>query len=111
MTAHLRQRLRPSFCETDTLRLRFPLDPRLSLPLLAAACSSGKANPQAETPPQATVQPDLDSNNFTVAHPDQFPLATAVTYLAGTCLERHRSRAARYHPRRSRGLAGIGPRG
>ncbi len=51
----------------------------LSLALCCAlsACSSGKADPQAEAPPKATVEPDLDANNFAVAHPDQFPLVTA----------------------------------
>ena len=73
MTTHLRnRRILVALC--------------LSLALLAAACSSGKANPQAEAPPQAAVQPDLDANNFTVAHPDQFPLATAVPYLTAPAL-------------------------
>src|SRR5215469_5345588 len=58
----------------------------LSLTLLGSACSSGKANPAAEAPPQAQVVPDLDANNFTVAHPEQFPLATAVAHLAAPAL-------------------------
>lgn len=58
----------------------------LSLALLTAACSSGKANPQAEAPPKAEVMPDLDANNFTVAHPEQFPLSTAVAHLAAPAL-------------------------
>jgi len=48
------------------------------LTLGLAACNSGKANPQAEAPPKAEVQPELDANNFKVDHPEQFPLATAV---------------------------------
>ncbi|HME35299.1 MAG TPA: efflux RND transporter periplasmic adaptor subunit [Candidatus Sulfotelmatobacter sp.] len=48
------------------------------LALGLAACSSGKADPTAEAPPKATVEPDLDANNFKVDHPDQFPLFTAV---------------------------------
>jgi cobalt-zinc-cadmium efflux system membrane fusion protein len=54
----------------------------LVLALFLAGCSSGKANPSAEAPPKATVVPDLDSNNFKVEHPDQFPLATATEYRA-----------------------------
>jgi len=50
------------------------------------ACSSGKANPQQESPPKAQVQPDLDANNFKVDHPDQFPLATAVAHLSVSAL-------------------------
>jgi cobalt-zinc-cadmium efflux system membrane fusion protein len=46
------------------------------------ACNSGKANPEAEAPPKATVVPDLDANNFKVDHPEQFPLVTAVEYKA-----------------------------
>jgi cobalt-zinc-cadmium efflux system membrane fusion protein len=30
----------------------------------------------------ATVEPDLDANNFKVDHPEQFPLATAAEYVA-----------------------------
>ncbi|HLV89126.1 MAG TPA: efflux RND transporter periplasmic adaptor subunit [Candidatus Sulfotelmatobacter sp.] len=54
----------------------------LLLALLTAACSSGKADPQAEAPPKTAVEPDLDANNFKVDHPDQFPLVTAVAYIS-----------------------------
>lgn len=54
----------------------------LPLSLLLVACSGGKNDPKAEAPPKATVEPDLDANNFKVDHPDQFPLATAVEYKA-----------------------------
>ena len=43
-----------------------------------AGCNEGKADPKAEAPPKAVVEPDLDANNFKVDHPEQFPLATAV---------------------------------
>jgi len=33
-------------------------------------------------PAQSTVVPDMDPNNFQVAHPEQFPLATAAEYAA-----------------------------
>jgi cobalt-zinc-cadmium efflux system membrane fusion protein len=51
-----------------------------ALLLFTAACNEGKADPKAEAPPQATVEADLDANNFKVDHPEQFPLATAVEH-------------------------------
>ncbi|MFZ3262430.1 MAG: efflux RND transporter periplasmic adaptor subunit [Terriglobales bacterium] len=52
----------------------------LCVPLFLMVACSGKEDPKAEAPPKATVEPDLDANNFKVDHPDQFPLATAVEY-------------------------------
>jgi len=49
-------------------------------------CSSGKADPKAEAPPNVTVEPDLDANNFKVDHPDQFPLFTAVVHKSVSAL-------------------------
>jgi cobalt-zinc-cadmium efflux system membrane fusion protein len=57
----------------------------LPLCLLLVACDH-KEDPKAEAPPKAQVQPDLDANNFTVDHPDQFPLATAVEYKSAPAL-------------------------
>jgi cobalt-zinc-cadmium efflux system membrane fusion protein len=54
----------------------------LPLSLLLLGCNETKADPKAEAPAPATVEPDLDSNNFKVDHPEQFPLATAVEYKA-----------------------------
>ncbi len=54
----------------------------LLLSLLLVACGNSKADPKAEAPPKAAVEPDLDSNNFKVDHPDQFPLVTAVEHKA-----------------------------
>lgn len=54
----------------------------LPLSLLLLGCNETKADPKAEAPLPATVEPDLDSNNFKVDHPEQFPLATAVEYKA-----------------------------
>jgi cobalt-zinc-cadmium efflux system membrane fusion protein len=54
----------------------------LPLSLLFLGCNETKADPKAEAPLPATVEPDLDSNNFKVDHPEQFPLATAVEYKA-----------------------------
>jgi membrane fusion protein, heavy metal efflux system len=52
-----------------------------ALPLcLLVACNETKADPKAEAPPKPVVEPDLDSNNFKVDHPDQYPLATAVEH-------------------------------
>ncbi len=50
--------------------------------LSLVACNRGKADPKAEAPPKAVVEPDLDANNFRVDHPEQFPLATAVEHKA-----------------------------
>lgn len=54
----------------------------LTLAFSLVACSGGKADPKAEAPPKATVEPDLDANNFKVDHPEQFPLVTAVEHQA-----------------------------
>jgi len=51
-----------------------------------AGCNEGKADPKAEAPPAASVQADLDANNFKVDHPDLFPLATAIEYKAAPAL-------------------------
>jgi cobalt-zinc-cadmium efflux system membrane fusion protein len=58
----------------------------LMLALGLAACNSGKADPAAEAPPKAVVQPDLDANNFKVEHADQFPLVAAVEHKAVSAL-------------------------
>jgi membrane fusion protein, heavy metal efflux system len=58
----------------------------VALAFFLAACNDGKADPKAEAPPPANVQPDLDANNFKVDHPEQFPLATAVEYKAAPAL-------------------------
>jgi membrane fusion protein, heavy metal efflux system len=50
----------------------------LSLSLLLMACNEGKADPKAETPAPAAVEPDFDPNNFTLDHPERFALAMAV---------------------------------
>ena len=58
----------------------------LSLTLLLAGCNQTKADPKAEAPPRATVEPDLDANNFKVDHPEQFPIVAAVEYKAAPAL-------------------------
>ncbi|MGA9530189.1 MAG: efflux RND transporter periplasmic adaptor subunit [Terriglobales bacterium] len=57
----------------------------VSLTILLSACGE-KSDPRAEAPPKTTVEPDLDANNFTVEHPEQFPLVAAVAHQAVTAL-------------------------
>jgi cobalt-zinc-cadmium efflux system membrane fusion protein len=54
--------------------------------LLLFGCSETKGDPKAEAPPSATVEPDLDANNFKVDRPEQFPLATASEHKAAPSL-------------------------
>lgn len=63
---------------------RFTLATTLCLAgaLFLVGCTESKADPQLEAPPKAKVQAELDSNNFSVAHPEQFPLVTAEEYKA-----------------------------
>jgi cobalt-zinc-cadmium efflux system membrane fusion protein len=58
----------------------------LPLSLSLPGCNDGKADPKAEAPPPASVEPDLDANNFKVDHPEQFPIVTAVEYKAAPSL-------------------------
>jgi membrane fusion protein, heavy metal efflux system len=64
----------------------FPLALCLSLVIVIAACTSGKANPNAEAPPPAQVIPEFNANDFEVDHPQLFPLATAVEYKSAPAL-------------------------
>jgi cobalt-zinc-cadmium efflux system membrane fusion protein len=61
----------------------------LSLVLVCslAGCGETKADPKAEAPPTAIVEPDLDANNFKVDHPEQFPLVAAVEHKAPSTLD------------------------
>src|SRR3979411_636603 len=56
--------------------------PLITIPalLLLGGCNSAHGNPAAEAPPAASVIPDVDVNLFSVDHPEQFPLTTAVAY-------------------------------
>jgi membrane fusion protein, heavy metal efflux system len=58
----------------------------LVLTLLLAGCEKSVKAQQdgadATGPSHAVVVPDMDSNNFKVDHPEQFPLATAGEYVA-----------------------------
>jgi membrane fusion protein, heavy metal efflux system len=57
-----------------------------SLSLLLQGCGETKADPKAEAPPAAKVEPDLDANNFKVDHPEQFPLVTVVEHKTAPAL-------------------------
>src|SRR6202050_1702424 len=46
--------------------------------LTLTACRGAKADQAAEDPPPAKITPGADVNLFSVDHPEQFPLATAV---------------------------------
>ena len=59
----------------------------LLLSVSLAGCNDGKADPKAEAPPAAVVEPDLDANNFKVDHPEQFPLVAAVEHKASPALD------------------------
>src|SRR5271169_6501394 len=52
----------------------------LALLLLLTACSKGRADVLAETPPPAQVEHEQDGSVVQVDHPEQFPLATAAAY-------------------------------
>jgi cobalt-zinc-cadmium efflux system membrane fusion protein len=54
----------------------------LPLTLFLLGCGETKSDPKAGAPPPATVEPDLDANNFKVDHPELFPLVTAIEYKA-----------------------------
>jgi cobalt-zinc-cadmium efflux system membrane fusion protein len=47
---------------------------------MLTGCGRGKPDAKAETPPPASVEADMDVNNFKVDHPGQFPLATAIEH-------------------------------
>jgi cobalt-zinc-cadmium efflux system membrane fusion protein len=68
-------------------RIRWSAALLLCLALLVfSGCGEHKTDPKAEAPPPATVEPDLDANNFKVDHPDQFPLVTAIEHKAAPAL-------------------------
>lgn len=48
---------------------------------LASACND-KPDPKAEAPPNTSIQADFDPNNFTIDHPELFPLAFATEHKA-----------------------------
>ena len=66
--------------------LRWAVTMLCLMALFLTGCNEGKADPKAEAPPAASVQADLDANNFKADHPEQFPLATAAEYKTAPAL-------------------------
>lgn len=58
----------------------------LAFDLVLVGCGENKPDPKAEAPPPAHVEPDLNSNDFKVDHPEQFPLVTATARSAAPAL-------------------------
>src|SRR5579872_7016044 len=50
--------------------------------LVASACKKEQVDPAAGAPPQARVVTAFDAAEFTVDHPEQFPLTTSVEHHA-----------------------------
>jgi len=57
----------------------------MSLGLALSGCGE-KSDAKSEAPPKAEVVPDLDANNFTVDHPERFPLVSATEHKAAPAL-------------------------
>jgi membrane fusion protein, heavy metal efflux system len=55
--------------------------------LLFGCGENHKPNPGAEAPPPATVEQEMNTNNFKVDHPEQYTLAKAVEYKAPSTLD------------------------
>jgi membrane fusion protein, heavy metal efflux system len=58
----------------------------MGLAAVLAACNDGKADPKAEAPPAAQVEPEMSQNDFKVDHPELFPLVSATEYKAAPAL-------------------------
>ena len=71
-----RSSVRQSFPTVGLLRLLLVLS--MSAVLLVLVGCTAHADPAAEAPPPANIMPGADPSLFTVDHPEQFPLATAV---------------------------------
>jgi cobalt-zinc-cadmium efflux system membrane fusion protein len=55
--------------------------------IVLSGCGASKPNPQAEAPPLAVVEQQMDVNNFKVDHPEKFPLVKAIEYKVASTLE------------------------
>lgn len=71
------------------MKCLFLMEAALSLALISfvSGCAKVTAQQKVEAsdgtgPAPATVQPDMDSNNFQVDHPEKFPLVAATEYVA-----------------------------
>jgi len=58
----------------------------MTLSVWLAGCGEGKVDQKAEAPPTATVETEMDPNNFKVDNPEQFHLAKATEYKAVSTL-------------------------
>lgn len=54
--------------------------------LLLSGCAENRADPKAEAPPPASVEAEMDPNNFKVDNPQQFTLVTAVEHKSAPTL-------------------------
>jgi len=54
---------------------------------LLPACNEGRTDVKAQEPGKPVVVSDFDPTNFTVDHPEQFPLATALEHRAAPALK------------------------
>jgi membrane fusion protein, heavy metal efflux system len=55
----------------------------LPLGMLLSSCGEEKkSNPAAEAPPTATVEQEMNTNNFKVDHPEKYALTKATEYIA-----------------------------
>ena len=57
-----------------------------TLGLSVAGCGEGKVDQKAEAPPPASVEAEMDVNNFKVDNPEQFHLVAATEYKAVSAL-------------------------
>jgi cobalt-zinc-cadmium efflux system membrane fusion protein len=64
-------------CPTFTV---FAISLSLAFGLFLGGCRDAKSDPKAEAPPPVAVEHEQDFNAIQVDHPEQFPLASAVTH-------------------------------
>jgi cobalt-zinc-cadmium efflux system membrane fusion protein len=57
------------------------------LPLALVGCETAHGDPAQEAPPVATVVQGVDVTNFSVEHPEQYPIVTATQYQAPSELD------------------------
>ena len=72
--------------KSRTLRLDL-LSAILAASLTVIGCKSDKGDTKAEAPPPASVVQDFNATLFSVDHPENFPLTTAVEHRAPTKLQ------------------------
>ena len=60
--------------------------PSLVLGSFLSGCQENKPDPKAEAPAAVTVEKEMDTNNFKVNRPEQFPVVTVTEYKAPSAL-------------------------